>query len=58
MMGVALDGKFYARYSILDGDNCGLGSEINHIPRRLVLPLFAFYTDIPKNGLTARTFQF
>ena len=58
VMGVALDGKFYFRCSILDGDDCGWGSEINHIPRRLVLSLFAFSADIPKNSLTARSFQF
>ena len=58
MVGVALDEKFYVRRSILDGDDCGWGSEINHIPRRLVLPLFAFSTDILENSLTARSFQF
>lgn len=57
-MGVALDEKFYVHCSILDGDDRGWGSEINHIPRRLVLPLFAFPTNIPKNSLTARSFQF
>lgn len=55
-MGVALDEKFYIRCSILDDDDRGRGSEINHIPRRLVLPPFAFSTDIPENSLTARSF--
>ena len=57
VMGVALDEKFYIRCSILDGDGRGWSSEINHIPRCLVLPLFATFTDI-KNGLTTRSFQF
>jgi len=42
MTSVALDGKFDGHCSILDSDDRGLGFEINYIPRRLVLSLFAF----------------
>ena len=42
MLSVALNKKLDARCSILDSDDRGLGSEINYIPRRLVLSLFAF----------------
>jgi hypothetical protein len=42
MLSVALDEKFDAYCFILDNDNRGLGSEINYIPRRLILSLFAF----------------
>jgi hypothetical protein len=41
MLSVALDEKFDVYCSILDSDDRGLGSEINYIPRRLVLSLFA-----------------
>ena len=58
MMGVAFDEKFDACCSILDGDDRGRGSEINDVPRRLVLSLFTFFTDIPDSGLTAGPFQF
>ena len=42
MLSIALDGKFDGHCSILDNDDRGLGSEINYIPCRLVLSLFAF----------------
>ena len=54
MRSVALDEKFDIRSSIrgfilsfirgftLNGDSCGLGSEIDYIQRRLVLSSFAF----------------
>ena len=57
-MSVALDEKFDACCSILDRDVRGWGSEINHVPRRLVLSLSAFFTDIPNDGLIAIPFQF
>ena len=56
--GIALDEKFYVRFSIFDGDDRSWRSEINDIPRRLVLPLFTFFTNIPNNSLTAGLFQF
>jgi hypothetical protein len=56
--GVALDEKFYVRCSILDDDDRSWGPEIDHIPCRLVLSLFAFFTNIPNNSLTASSFQF
>ena len=57
MMSVALDGKFDACCPILDSDESGWGPEINHVPRRLVLSLFAFFTDIPNHNLTASSLQ-
>ena len=56
MMGVAPNEKFNVCCSILDGDDRGWGSEINDVPRRLVLSLFAFLTDIPNNSLIASPF--
>ena len=59
MRSVALDGKFDARCPILlDSDGRGWGSEINHIPRRLILSLLTLWTDLPNNSLTTRSFQF
>ena len=58
MESVALDGKFDARCPILDGDGRGWGSEINHIPRCLVLSLLTLWTDILNNGFTTHSFQF
>ena len=54
---VALDEKFDACCPILDRDDRGWGTEINHVPRRLGLSLFAFATDIPNNDFTAISFQ-
>jgi len=58
MMSVALDEKFDARCSILDSNGRGWGSEIDHIPRRLVLSLLTLWTDIPNNSFTTHSFQF
>ena len=56
MVGVALDGKFNAGCSILDRDDRGRGPEINNVPRRLLLSLFASFTDIPNDSLIAGPF--
>ena len=58
MMGIAPDEKFDARCSILDGNDRGCGPEINDVPGRLVLSLFASFTDILNNSLTVGSFQF
>ena len=61
MMRVALDGKFDVGCFTLDRDDRSRGSEINHVPRRLVLSPFTFFTDINNNTLTTLTvssFQF
>jgi len=58
MLSVALDGEFDGHCFILDGDDRGLGSEINYIPRRLVLSLFAFWTNILNNSPTGGSSQF
>ena len=57
VMGVAFDEKLYVCCSILDVDDRGWRSEINDIPRRLVLSLFTFFTNIP-NSLILGSFQF
>ena len=56
MMGIAPDEKLNACCSILDRDDGGRGSEINDVPRRLVLSLFTFFTDIPNNTPIASPF--
>jgi hypothetical protein len=57
MLSVALNEKFDGRCSVLDSDGRGLGSEINHIPRRLVLSLFAFWTNMLNNSPTSSPTQ-
>ena len=57
MTSVAPDRKFDACCSILDSDESGWGSEINQVPRRLVLSLFTFFTDVPNNSLTASSLE-
>ena len=37
--GIAFNEEFDARCSVLDRNNCGCGSEIYDIPRRLVLSI-------------------
>jgi len=58
VISVALDEEFDLRCSVLDSHGRGWGSEIDHIPCRLILSLFAFFTNIPENSLTASSFQF
>ena len=57
-MSVALNEEFDARCSILDSYDRSWSSEIDHIPRRLVLSLFAIFTDISNNIPTSSPFQF
>ena len=56
-MGVAPDEKFYVCCSILDVDDRGLRSEINDIPRRLVLSLLTIFTNIPDDSPILGSFQ-
>ena len=58
MLSVALDEKFDVRCSILNGYDRGWSTEVDYIPRRLVLSLFASVTYIPDNCLTSSPFQF
>ena len=57
-MSVALNKELDARCSILDSYVRGWSSEIDHIPRRLILSLFAIFTDVSNNIPTSSHFQF
>ena len=58
MMSVAPNEKLDVRCSILDSYVRSWSSEIDHVPRRLVLSLFAIFTDISNNIPTSSPFQF
>ena len=60
MKGVAFNGKFEARCSILDIDidDRSFGLEIDYVRRCLILSPFAFWADTPDNSLIAGSFQF
>ena len=61
MRSVAFNKKFKARCRCssldIDSDDRGISPEINYVPRRLVLSLFAVWTDTRDNSLTVSSFQ-